>query len=305
MSSMANDDDLVVGFLGFGVAGSSFASDLNTTGVTVFAYDNALADETYGCVLRERASKAHVDLVSSPRQLARVCDTIVSTVATSASVEAATSIAPFLTHAHLYVDMNSSSPERKRQISRVVGDSGARFVDAAVMGEATQGIRVRILVCGDGAAEFSRRMSKYGMNIQPVDAPAGGAAAIKMVRSIFAKGVEALLLETLVAAHRGGLLGPVIDSLAETMDSRPFVELLNSFVTSDAIHAQRRANEMDQVVATLQELGVRYTMSEATKSTLEWSAGLGLKEHFNFEAPKDYLQVLEWIRARQERHTEK
>jgi 3-hydroxyisobutyrate dehydrogenase-like beta-hydroxyacid dehydrogenase len=94
MSSMANDDDLVVGFLGFGVAGSSFASDLNTTGVTVFAYDNALADETYGCVLRERASKAHVDLVSSPRQLARVCDTIVSTVATSASVEAATSIAP-------------------------------------------------------------------------------------------------------------------------------------------------------------------------------------------------------------------
>ncbi len=98
---------------------------------------------------------------------------------------------------HLYADLNSVSPDVKRQVAEVVADSGAGFVEAAVMapvGPYAQ--RVPMLLGGPGADAFVKAMQPFDMRLEILrEAAIGTAAAVKMCRSIVIKGLEALLTE--------------------------------------------------------------------------------------------------------------
>jgi hypothetical protein len=54
---------------------------------------------------------------------------------------------------------------------------------------------------------------------------------------------------------------------------------------------------MEEVAATLRELGIEPMMAEATVRRMDWAADLGLKERFNGAFPKSYKEVLEAIAA--------
>jgi hypothetical protein len=113
-----------------------------------------------------------------------------------------------------------------------------------------------------------------------------------MLRSVYTKGIEALLLETLIAAYRYGTLDLVLESITQSMEKKPFMETVNMLITTNAIHAKRRADEMKEVVSTLREIEMEPIMSKATKDRLEWSRGLHLREYFKGEIPKKYTDVL-------------
>jgi hypothetical protein len=55
---------------------------------------------------------------------------------------------------------------------------------------------------------------------------------------------------------------------------------------------------MEEVAATLRELGIDPMMAEATVRRMDWAAGLDLKAKFGGEFPKTYQEVLDAIRAR-------
>jgi len=57
------------------------------------------------------------------------------------------------------------------------------------------------------------------------------------------------------------------------------------------IHAERRAHEMDEVVATLRAAGVDDTMSLATRDKLLKIAVAGYKAHFKGVAPRDFHDI--------------
>src|SRR5262245_62932745 len=119
-----------------------------------------------------------------------------STVTSSSALEAATAIAPFLESRHLYADLNSVSPACKQTIDRVVAESGARFVEVAVMAPVLPyGHRVPMLAGGPSAQLFAQRMTPFGMRCEVLPAAVGTAAAVKMCRSIVVKGLEALMGE--------------------------------------------------------------------------------------------------------------
>jgi 3-hydroxyisobutyrate dehydrogenase-like beta-hydroxyacid dehydrogenase len=92
----------------------------------------------------------------------------------------------------------------------------------------------------------------------------GAAAAIKMVRSVMIKGIEALTLECFLAAARAGVIDEVAASLKNNYPGLDWSKVIPYNLERMASHGERRAAEMEEVAETLRELGVEPLMTSAT-----------------------------------------
>ena len=299
-----------IGFIGFGEAGFTIGQGLRHAGVSdVFAYDIATTTADKGPLIRSRAATAGATLVASPAELAASASILISTVTCSSALDAARQHAPFLygrsrsdtAHRHLYADLNSVSPEVKRQIADVISTSGAVFVEAAVMAPVgPYAHRVPMLLGGAGADAFVRAMQPFDMRLQILEgAGVGTAAAVKMCRSVVVKGLEALLTECVLGASEYGATAHVFASLQESYPGIDWQRLADYNINRLVVHGERRAREMEEVAETLRHAGVDPIMAEATARRQDWGATLGLKEHFPPEGPRtagEVLAVLETLR---------
>lgn len=286
-----------LGFLGFGGAGYGLTKGLKQAGLKeIYFYDKNWDTPPYGDVIKRRAAETGAILVKSIEALISASEVVISCVTGAIAVPVAESAAPFLTSKHLYADVNTSSPMIKEEVAEIIEKTGASFADVAMMGAIPAFLhRVPILVSGRGAVRFGESLQPFGMNITCIGEKPGQASAIKMLRSIFMKGLVALLLETLNATHRYQVDQMVLESLAETMDKNSFLETVRVQMTKGVVSAERMAHEMEDVQETLAGLGVPATMTQATKEKLEWCSRLGLKEQFAGEIPETLDEVLEAI----------
>ena len=244
-----------IGFIGFGEAAYNLTAGLLGEGIkNVSAYDKYWNVDPRGEIIRLRAEETGTDLLPSLGELVENCDMIISAVSADKAVELARSAKPYLLPSKLYVDVNAASPMTKEAIDSVIAND-ALFVDCAIMGPVPPSKhKVPMVVCGPGAELFSRTMMPYGMNIKVMDAPAGGASASKMFRSIFMKGYVMLIIEMLIAARTYGIEDDILLSLEETVMRGSFQESVNGLVSRGVIHSERREHEMDEVIATLEAL---------------------------------------------------
>ena len=188
-----------------------------------------------------RADESRTTLVGSPSDLVRSSDIVFSTVTSSSALDAASAAAPFLERRHLYADLNSVSPAVKIEIDRVVGASGAAFVEVAVMAPVLPyGHKVPMLIGGAGAGAFAAAMTPFGLRLQHLEgAKVGSAAAVKMCRSIVVKGIEALLFECVMGASRFDADDLVWASLAETFPGIKWKELADYTSGRVVVHGER------------------------------------------------------------------
>jgi 3-hydroxyisobutyrate dehydrogenase len=288
-----------IGFIGFGEAGFTIASGLTSAGVEdICAFDIAWETPERGPLIRERAERAGVALLTSPALLVGRADVLFSTVTASAAVEAVEQAAMFLTTAHLYADLNSVSPALKRQVAGIVSRHGAKFVEAAVMAPvAPYRHAVPMLLGGPHAETFATVLRPFGMRLDALPGEIGTAAAVKMCRSIVVKGLEAILCECVLGASAYGADGHVFASLQESFPGIEWRKLADYTMNRMVVHGERRAREMEEVAATLRAMGIDPIMAEATARRQEWSATSGLRERFAAEGPRTYDEVLEALRT--------
>jgi 3-hydroxyisobutyrate dehydrogenase-like beta-hydroxyacid dehydrogenase len=288
-----------IGFVGFGEAGFHIAAGLRGAGIgDICAFDINTDAPVLGGKIRARAAEAGARLVGSNAELTEGSEIILSTVTANQAIAAARQNAPGLRAGQLYADLNSVSPVLKQQIEGVITESGARFVEVAVMAPAPPyGHKVPMLVGGAGGEEFIARMRPYGMQMEFTNVKVGEAAATKMCRSVIVKGLEALLTECVLGASRYGAAERVFASLGESFPGIDWAELATYMVGRVVVHGERRAREMDEVAETLRSRGVEPIMAEATVRRMDWSAGLGLKKVFRGEAPGSYREFAEVVRG--------
>src|SRR5262249_52887558 len=142
---------------------------------------------------------------------------VISTVTCARAKEAAAQTAPFLKAGHLYADLNSVSPALKQEIEEIIAATGAGFVEAAVMSPVPpHGHRAPMLLGGKAAPAFRDLLTPFGMRLEVISEKVGTAAATKMFRSIIVKGLEALMLECVLAAAPYGADERVFSSLSES-----------------------------------------------------------------------------------------
>jgi 3-hydroxyisobutyrate dehydrogenase-like beta-hydroxyacid dehydrogenase len=104
---------------------------------------------------------------------------------------------------------------------------------------------VPILAAGSGAPEFAAVVEPFGMRVTAVDAPAGAATTVKLLRSVYMKGRDALVAEMMLAARRRGVDRLVAESIKGPGEEVPFPDLADRILASLAIHAGRRADELE------------------------------------------------------------
>ena len=283
-----------VGFLGFGEAGYHMSKGLAGSGLTgMTAYDKYAADPKGGDLIRQRAAEAGVNLVPSVRRLCREANLILALVPGRAALRAVRAAAPHLTRDHIYVDAGTASVNAMKEAGRLL-EGKAGFVDVAMMGAVPlAGHRVAMLASGSHADAFRGAMQRFGMNIRVVGEHPGAATAMKLIRSVFMKGIAAVLLEALEAAHRHGVLQGMAEDIGVYMEEHPFPDHIRRFVCGTAVHAERRAYEMAEVLELLKKLGSADTMTRATRKKLQQLAALKLREHFGGEEPADLTAVLD------------
>jgi len=283
----------VIGFIGLGEAAFHIARGLHGAGMQgIVAYDKFWDTAPHAELIGQRAGQAGVRLLPSLQALVEAADIVVSAVSANLAVPLAAESAPWLRPGKLYADLNSAGPQTKAEAARIVAGTGADFADGAIMGTVPGlGHKVPILACGTGAQRLRDALAPFGSVVTVLEGEAGRASASKMLRSIFMKGVVALLLETVLAGHEYALEDDLLDSIAETFAAGPFLEVVNGLISRGVIHAERRAHEMDEVIATLAAARVDATMSRATREKLLAIAAAGYKAHFKGVPPKDFHEI--------------
>ena len=121
-----------------------------------------------------------------------------------------------------------------------------------------------MLLAGPHAQAIAPVLAALGMRVSVAGAETGAAASIKMVRSVMIKGIEALTLECFLAAARAGVVDEVAASMKNNYPGLDWAKIVPYNLERMAIHGERRAAEMEEVAATLRELGVEPLMTAAT-----------------------------------------
>ncbi|MBP2228646.1 3-hydroxyisobutyrate dehydrogenase-like beta-hydroxyacid dehydrogenase [Azospirillum agricola] len=262
MSGALPHRPLRIGFIGFGEVASHVLPGLRDAGLTDIAV-YARRPEA-----RDRAAGLGAAASSDIAALADR-DVVLACVPGSAAVDAARSAAA-LPSTLLYVDVSSLDPAGKRAAAEA---APGVFVDAAILGSAVErGHRVPLVASGPGAARFAGLFAPHGMVIEVVGDRPGEAAAIKLVRSVFVKGLEALYAEAFVAARRLGVLDTVEASVAEFLDARPARDTADMLLRSHLLHAARRAEECALSARLVADAGLDPLLSAATAALMARTA---------------------------------
>jgi len=291
-----------IGFIGFGEAGSAIARGLIESGLgPITAYD--IAYEKSGLV-QSRAAELDVELLPGPAHLAATADVIFSAVVCTEALVAVRSLLPFLGPQHWLLDINSVSPGTKATAADLARERGAHYVDVAVMSNVSSDLaRLPLLGAGPDADSLPGLLAGATLNYEVVSPSPGDAARIKMYRSLFVKGLEALALEAMMGSYAGGMHNRVLESLDVTFAKYSFSELVQQLIARHAVHGRRRADELEEVAQTLSEVGVDPIMAEAGFARMSWDIERGLQDRFDHSEDPDWLAVLAELESLRHRGT--
>ena len=216
------------------------------------------ADAAYDADLAKRDGIAAHDNLASAMAKA---DIILSLVSADQVMIAAGNAAQHISPNALFCDMNSVAPETKRTAASVIEKAGGRYVDIAIMAPVyPKRMDVPLLVSGPHCAVGAATMSAAGFNdVRIVGDTVGKASAIKMIRSVMIKGVEALTAEMILAARAADVEAEVLASLGDGWADKAAYNLERM-----ATHGARRAAEMEESMKTLASLGIDPMMTRGT-----------------------------------------
>ena len=280
-----------IALIGFGEVGAIFGRDFAAAGLDVSAYDILLNAEPSRSEMLTQAEEANVRAADTLEDAVRGADLVISAVTASSAVEVAGKAGKFLRGGQTYLDLNSVSPDTKREIARTLSDTPAVFVEAAVMAPvAPQRVKVPILLGGAAAPIAAERLQQIGMNANPISDRIGVASAIKMCRSIIIKGLEAIVVESLFTARRYHAEQHVLASLAATYPGMGWDGPLPDYLVSRvAEHGKRRAAEMREAAQAIADAGLEPLTALATAQRQDWlvqaiaERGLAVPKGENFK----------------------
>ncbi len=293
---MANGKPAIA-FIGFGEAGQAIASGLREAGIDQIAAWDILFPVPSGEKLKDAAAVSGVRCAGSAADAVRGADAIISAVTAASSVDAAQSVKAHVARQPFFLDINSVSPGRKQETAKLLGEA-ARYVDVAVLAPIHPARhQTPMLLAGAHAAAIAPVMSALGMRVTLAGSEIGAAAAIKMVRSVMIKGIEALTLECFLAATRAGVVDEVAASMKNNYPGLDWTKMVPYNLERMASHGERRAAEMEESADTLRELGVEPLMTMATVRRQREMGQIGQQPSVRGALPEGRVAILNAISA--------
>jgi len=233
-----------------------YARDLAAAGWQVAAFDPGDVPTPDGILRALTAAAAVQD-----------AEFVLALSGAKAAVAVAVSVAGRLAPAACYADLNSSGPELKRAVADALAADDARVADVAVLAPVPRGgAATPLAASGPGAAAVARYLTPLGATVEVLDAPVGAAAERKLLRSVFMKGLAAVMLECMAAATAAGHGGWLRDQVADEL-SQAGPWLIDRLLDGSRQHAVRRIEEMQAAIEELSALG---TPTDVSRAALAW-----------------------------------
>lgn len=176
----------------------------------------------------------------------------------------------FLAQGALFVDMSTATPADKQSSADFLRGRGIEYADAVIMGAiGMTGLRTSLLVSGDAAEAAVADFATIGAPSRALEnARPGDAAALKLLRTVLTKGVEALAVECLVSAEKQGVREELYRVLGD-IDTQGFTAFLDAVVRSHLLHAERRSHEVERAVAQLDQAHLPSSVLAGTRTLYE------------------------------------
>jgi 3-hydroxyisobutyrate dehydrogenase len=273
MGSDNTPDISAIATLGLGEAGTALATGLaqvwrkDQPTRRILSVDTALGDNVRGAAINDRARSLGIEIEGSYSNRLSDAGAVFCVVTGVDARNAALAARDVLKPGTLFFDVNTLTGPQTVEIAREMFQAGIDYVDFAAMGSfAGSGFRVPFVISGPGAQRAAALLKPLGFNIDIMSDRAGDASAVKIIRSVMVKGIEALSVECMVAAHRAGLVEEVLNCFSD-IDARTFAGMVKSLTTTHVVHARRRMEEMEKAQAPLIDRGSPPLMTQRTRES--------------------------------------
>lgn len=197
-------------------------------------------------------------------------DIVISCVPGSASLSVANDAIPFLKNGATFADFSSSSSNDKRKAAAIAESNHVSFIDVVIMGGVDlTGAKTPLLCAGNDTDKIVSVMQKIGAPIRVLEnAKAGDAASLKLLRTVFMKGLSALSVECIVAAEAQGVKKLLYEILSD-FDETPLPEFLDMLLRNHVAHACRQRHEIADATKQLKSSGLPVQLLPSIEALFE------------------------------------
>lgn len=240
--------------LGLGDDALQIAKGLQDQGVSVVGFDH-FKPKFSPIALTDSAIAAVAD-----------ADVVFSLNSATVSIQLAQQVAPHIRAEAVFCDLNPGTPSLKKHLAAFFPEHS--FADVAIM-KPVAGLaeKVPLSISGSGAHRLLGLLNGLNLDLTYVSDIAGDAAVRNLIRSLVARGIAAVLTDSLWAASALGL-----EEWALTEIKREFETSTENTVTEHlndtARNAKRRQVEISHLVEVLSDAGYESTMVAPLELTL-------------------------------------
>ena len=258
------DDMMKFGFIGFGEVSYNLSKILIDLGFEVLTCVEERSEKT-----KELANSLDISLFDSYEELSKASDILISANSPQNSLGIAKKYA-LLTEG-IFLDLNNVSPDTTNQISNLLSED--HFIDSVIIGKASSQ-KMNIYLSGKMANKLVKSLNDLNpeisqrINIAVVSDRIGDASRLKNLRSIYTKGVSALLIETFEIGEKLDLSDALWEILSLT-ENGDFEESSKSRIKNSYKSSKRKYEELAELLDFLNTVDVdddSKIMTAATKN---------------------------------------
>jgi 3-hydroxyisobutyrate dehydrogenase-like beta-hydroxyacid dehydrogenase len=268
-----------IGLIHPGAMGASVGAAARGNGHNVLWASRGRSESTYA-----RARKANLEDAGTVSELVKASDIVLSVCPPHAAGDVASEVLQ-LGFTGVYVDGNAISPDRTREVQRIVEKGGAHYVDGGIIGGPawTREAGTRLYLSGPRAEEVAACFAGSPLETPVISDRIGAASAIKMGYAAYTKGTTALLTAILGMVEKEGVREDLARQWGDT-----FTDQTVRRVCANTAKAWRFEGEMHEIAATFRGAGLPGGFHQAAAEVYE-----RLADFKDQSEPPDIASVLE------------
>jgi 3-hydroxyisobutyrate dehydrogenase-like beta-hydroxyacid dehydrogenase len=285
-----------VAVAGCGEVGLLFAGALKSGGHAVVLHDIIPSARALAF-----AEDAAVPLHTSAGPWLEDVDAAISCVVGSASLAVARAAFQFMPRGRVFADSTTCDPNEIRLAAGEAAEKGIDYADIAIMGAVSlTGMKTSLLCAGTGAARVLPLFKSIGAPITVVEGgKAGDSSALKILRSVFAKGAEALAIECFLAAEQQGVTDQLYATL-KVFDESSLRDVLESYVRTHVVHAPRRLHEIEEAERQIRKANLPVDVLPGVRALFERTCRY-IREEPIGDIPGTAKEAFAWLASNAER----
>ncbi|WP_295471876.1 NAD(P)-binding domain-containing protein [uncultured Pseudomonas sp.] len=257
-----------IAIIGAGEVGLTYARPWSAAGHSI-----VLCDLKPSATAKAFAAEHQAEIHTSIPQALPGCDVVVSCVFGTASLQVAQQALGVMAKGALFIDMTTADPNQIRTAASHAAELGIEYVDVAILGAiALTHAKTNLLGAGAGIDQAIALFASAGAPLKAVEGGAAGdAAALKILRSVFTKGLEALTIECFMAAEKQGVTNKLHDALSD-IDQASLRDFLGALIRTHVVHAPRRLKEVEEAERQLKMAGMPVAVLPGVKDLFQRTA---------------------------------